>query len=115
MMHFGIPAYRLPRDDLMKEVRQIEAMGVNIVLNHKVEDLLAEKEAGRFDAVFIAIGAGIRKHLEIPARDAERVLDAVSLLHNVTMASGTCGLWSTGCRPCSLRVRSMSSKTSGAA
>ena len=36
MMHFGIPAYRLPREDLMKEIRQIEAMGVKIVLNHKV-------------------------------------------------------------------------------
>jgi len=34
MMHFGIPAYRLPREDLMKEVRRIEAMGVKIVLNH---------------------------------------------------------------------------------
>lgn len=84
MMHFGIPAYRLPRADLMKEVRQIEAMGVKILLNHKVEDLLAEKAAGRFDAMFVAIGAGVGKHVDIPARDAVRVLDAVSLLHNIT-------------------------------
>jgi Dihydroprymidine dehydrogenase domain II, 4Fe-4S cluster/NAD(P)-binding Rossmann-like domain len=28
MLHFGIPAYRLPRADLMKEVRRIEAMGL---------------------------------------------------------------------------------------
>jgi NADPH-dependent glutamate synthase beta subunit-like oxidoreductase len=34
--------------------------------------------------VFIAIGAGIGKHVDIPVRDAVRVLDAVSLLHNVT-------------------------------
>lgn len=85
MLHFGIPAYRLPRNDLMKEVRQIEAMGVKIIVNHKVQDLLAEKADGNFDAVFIAIGAGIGKHVDIPARDAVRVLDAVSLLHNVTM------------------------------
>jgi NADPH-dependent glutamate synthase beta subunit-like oxidoreductase len=84
MMHFGIPTYRLPREDLMKEVRQIEAMGVRIVLNHKVEDLISEKESGRFDAIFIAIGAGVGKHVDIPARDAARVLDAVSLLHNVS-------------------------------
>ena len=84
MMHFGIPAYRLPRDELMKEVRQIEAMGVRIVLDHKVEDLLAEKAAGHFDAVFIAIGAGMAKRVDIPARDAVRVVDAVSLLHDVT-------------------------------
>ena len=83
MMHFGIPAYRLPRHDLMREIARIEAMGVRIVLNHKVGDVLAEKTAGKFDAVFIAIGAHVGKHVNIPARDAPRVLDAISLLHDV--------------------------------
>lgn len=83
MMHFGIPAYRLPREELIKEVRRIETMGVALVLNHRVEDLLAEKEGGRFDAVFAAIGAHVSKHVDIPARDAARVLDAVSFLRDV--------------------------------
>lgn len=83
MMHFGIPGYRLPREDLMKEVRRIEQMGVRIVLNHKVEELLAEKADGEFDAVFVAIGAHVGKHIEIPARDAAKVLDAVTLLRAV--------------------------------
>jgi NADPH-dependent glutamate synthase beta subunit-like oxidoreductase len=84
MMHFGIPAYRLPREELMKEVRRIEAMGVKIALNHKVEDVLVEMESGQFDAAFIAVGAHIGKRIDIPARDAERVLDAVSFLHAVS-------------------------------
>jgi NADPH-dependent glutamate synthase beta subunit-like oxidoreductase len=84
MLHFGIPAYRLPRKDLMKEVERIENMGVKIVLNHKVEDVLAEKQAESFDAVFIAIGAHVSKHVDIPARDAVKVLDAVSLLRGVS-------------------------------
>jgi len=67
----------------MQEIGRIEQMGVRILLDHKVEDLLAEQAAGKFDAVFIAIGAGVGKHVEIPARDAARVLDAVSLLHDV--------------------------------
>lgn len=83
MLHFGIPAYRLPREDLMKEIRRIESMGVRIVLNHRVDDVLAEREAGRFDAVFIAIGAHLSKHVDIPARDAVKVLDAVSLLRDL--------------------------------
>jgi formate dehydrogenase (NADP+) beta subunit len=83
MMHFGIPAYRLPRAVLMREIGRIEAMGVRFVLNHKVEDLLAEKEAGNFDAVFLAIGAHAGKHVNIPARDAVRVLNAVSLLRDM--------------------------------
>jgi NADPH-dependent glutamate synthase beta subunit-like oxidoreductase len=83
MMHFGIPAYRLPREDLEADIRRIEAMGVNIVLNHKVEDLLEEKQQGDFDAVFIAVGAHLSKRIEIPARDAGKMLDAVSFLHDV--------------------------------
>jgi formate dehydrogenase (NADP+) beta subunit len=83
LMQFGIPVYRLPRADLMHEIERIEALGVTIVLNHKVDEVLAEQAAGGFDAVFIAIGASIGRHVDIPARDAGRVLDAVSLLHNV--------------------------------
>jgi formate dehydrogenase beta subunit len=83
MLHFGIPAYRLPRSDLMKEIARIEATGVRIVLNHKVEDVLAEQQTGAFDAAFIAIGAHLSKHVDIPARDAVKVLDAVSLLRDL--------------------------------
>jgi formate dehydrogenase beta subunit len=83
MLHFGIPAYRLPRDVLMQEIGRIEAMGVKIVLNHKVNDLLAEEAAGGFDAVFVAIGAQAGRHIDIPARDAAHVVTAVSLLHDV--------------------------------
>ncbi|MFZ0255946.1 MAG: NAD(P)-binding protein [Gammaproteobacteria bacterium] len=83
MMHFGIPKYRLPRDVLDAEIAQIEALGVNICLNHKVDDLLYEKQAGNFDAVFIAIGAHLSKRIDIPARDAGKMLDAVSFLRSI--------------------------------
>ena len=86
MMHFGIPAYRLPRTDLMKEIRRIEEMGVRMTFNHKVEDVLAERDAGRFDAVFIAIGADVSRHVDIPARDAAKVLDAMTLLRDAEAA-----------------------------
>ena len=46
-MHFGIPAFRLPRQSLMEEIQRIEAMGVNIVTNHKVEDVLGGKVVRR--------------------------------------------------------------------
>src|SRR4249919_2177067 len=61
MMHFGIPKYRLPREVLDAEVARIAAMGVRIELNHKVTDLVAEKTGGRFDAVFLAVGAHLSK------------------------------------------------------
>jgi NADPH-dependent glutamate synthase beta subunit-like oxidoreductase len=86
MMRYGIPAYRLPRDVLAAEVSRIEALGVTITCGHPVSDLDAERKAGDFDAVFVAVGAHLSKHVDIPARDASRMVDAVSFLRDV--ASG---------------------------
>jgi NADPH-dependent glutamate synthase beta subunit-like oxidoreductase/Pyruvate/2-oxoacid:ferredoxin oxidoreductase delta subunit len=84
MLRFGIPAYRLPREVLARELGRIAAMGVRFVLDHRVQDLIAEQTSGRFDAAFVAIGATVGRHVDIPARDAARVLDAVSMLHGVS-------------------------------
>jgi NADPH-dependent glutamate synthase beta subunit-like oxidoreductase len=80
MIHFGIPAYRMPRAELNAEIRRIEEMGVKITCEHRVEDVLEEKQAGDFAAVFIAVGAHVSKKINIPARDAGKMLDAVSFL-----------------------------------
>lgn len=87
MMNFGIPAYRLPRDILRAEISRIEEMGVRIHLDHKVSDVLGEMEKGGFDASFIAIGAHIAKKTAIPARDAGKILDAVSFLEDVELGN----------------------------
>jgi len=83
MMHFGIPAYRLPRHELDLEVQRIQQMGVSIVFDHKVTDVLAEKANGAFDAVFVAIGTQLSKKIDIPGRDAGKIFDAVSFLKQV--------------------------------
>ena len=83
MMHFGIPAYRLPRNMLDQEVRRIEKMGVKIILARKVENVLEEQKAGSFDAVFIAVGAHLSRKIDIPGRDAEKILDAIGFLKQV--------------------------------
>jgi NADPH-dependent glutamate synthase beta subunit-like oxidoreductase len=83
MMHFGIPAYRLPRAVLDAEVERIRQMGVRITLNHRVEDLAQEWTEGGFDAVFVAVGAHLSKRVDIPATDAVRMVDALSYLRDV--------------------------------
>ncbi|MBT8080976.1 MAG: NAD(P)-binding protein [Gammaproteobacteria bacterium] len=80
MIHFGIPAYRMPRKELQAEIDRIAELGVKITLDHRVDDVLKEKEEGGFDAVFIAVGAHISKKIDIPNRDAGKILDAVSFL-----------------------------------
>jgi NADPH-dependent glutamate synthase beta subunit-like oxidoreductase len=83
MMHFGIPAYRLPRAVLDGEVARLVGMGVVFEFNHRVEDLEAEWREGAFAAVFVAVGAHLSKRATIPACDAGRMLDAVSFLRDV--------------------------------
>ena len=86
MMRYGIPAYRLPRDVLAGELDRIAALGVRMTAGHRVADLAAEREEGAFDAVFVAVGAHLSKRVDIPARDAGKIVDAVSFLRSV--ASG---------------------------
>ena len=86
MMRYGIPAYRMPRDVLDGELDRIAALGVRVTCGHRVQDLDAERRDGGFDAVFVAVGAHLSKRVDIPAKDAGRIVDAVSFLRSV--ASG---------------------------
>ncbi|MER6631239.1 NAD(P)-binding protein [Streptomyces sp. NPDC000987] len=80
MMRYGIPRYRLPREVLDAETGRILALGVTLELGTRVHDVPAAQRDGGFDAVFLAVGAGIGKRAYIPAGDSARILDAVSLL-----------------------------------
>lgn len=81
MMRFGIPSYRLPRGILDAEIRRIEEMGVSIEYNAKVENV--EDELGKWDAIFLAVGAHIGRRTDIPAGESAKIVDAVSLLQGV--------------------------------
>ena len=82
MLRFGIPQYRLPREVLDAEIARLETMGVRIQLNRKVDDLEATMKEEQCQAVFLAIGAHLSKRVEIPGRDAGRMIDALSFLQD---------------------------------
>lgn len=82
MMRYGIPKYRLPRNILDAEISRIEDMGVRFQLGRHVENLQDSIDEG-FDAIFLAVGAQIGKRAYIPAGEASRILDAVTVLHDV--------------------------------
>ena len=86
MMRYGIPNYRLPRDVLDDEIRRIADLGVQIICEHRVEDLADELKQGQFDAAFVAVGAHLAKRVNIPVDDASTMVDALAFLRSV--ASG---------------------------
>ncbi|MCK9379875.1 MAG: NAD(P)-binding protein [Sulfuritalea sp.] len=82
MMRFGIPKYRLPREVLDTEIQRLLDFGVELHLETKVTDVQQTMKDG-FDAVFLGVGAHIAKRAYIPAGDANKVLDAVSVLRGM--------------------------------
>jgi len=83
MMRFGIPKYRLPRDILDAEVQRILDLGVTLNFNTKVANIQQSMKDGGFDAAFLAVGAHIGKRTFIPAGDATKIVDAVSVLRSM--------------------------------
>lgn len=80
LLYYGIPEYRLPAEIRDGEIERIKAMGVRIHLNRRVEDIQLEKEKGRFDAVFLGIGAEISKKEPIAVDNPVPVLGAFEVL-----------------------------------
>ena len=83
MMRYGIPKYRLPRDVLDAEIQRLVDYGIELRLETKVSDLRQVMAEQGFDACFLGVGAHLAKRAYIPAGDANKVLDAVSVLHDM--------------------------------
>ncbi|MFA7400313.1 MAG: NAD(P)-binding protein [Sideroxydans sp.] len=83
MMRFGIPKYRLPREVLDAEVQRILDLGVTLKFGTKVANIEQSMQDGGFDAAFLAVGAHIGKRTFIPAGDATKIVDAVSVLRSM--------------------------------
>mgnify|MGYP001316076819 CR=1 FL=1 len=68
MARVGIPAYRLPREVLNREIEEILNLGVDLKLNYPVRDIHSLFDQG-FAATFLAIGAHEPQKLQIPGED----------------------------------------------
>jgi len=92
MMRVGIPALRLPYDVVQREIDDILALGVELELNHRVDDaaaLLARSETGNsegYDAVFVAIGTHQGVRLPIPGVDLPEIIVATNFLREVALS-----------------------------
>lgn len=79
----GVPDYRLPKEVLDAEVDRIVKMGVKIRLNYKVTDLLMEKKAGNFDAVYLSLGAQLIRSEDWESDGVIPVTDAFTFFETV--------------------------------
>ncbi len=82
MLVQAIPAYRLPRETLAREIRMIESLGADIqTLRRLGKDFTLQglRDEG-YEAVFLAVGAPDGLALELPGSDAKGVVDSMAFL-----------------------------------
>ncbi len=82
MLVQAIPAYRLPRETLAREIRMIENMGVTINTEQKLgrDFTIAGLQESGYDCIYIAIGAPLDSKIDIPGIDAGGVRGAIPFL-----------------------------------
>jgi hypothetical protein len=86
MLGLGIPAYRLPRELIRREIAVIEALGVEIRCGVTVGVDLAFAELRRTHAaVLIAVGAKASRGLNLPGERGPGVFGGVDLLRAVSL------------------------------
>lgn len=82
MLVQAIPAYRLPRETLAREIRMIESLGVEIQTLRRLgrDFTLPDLRQEGYEAVFLAVGASEGLNLAIPGHEAKGVVDSLDFL-----------------------------------
>jgi len=84
MMRYGIPSYRLPYDQINKDVDYILSLGVDIKYNTNVgTDITLEQLQKENDAVFAGTGLHLGRSTRIPGSDHKNVYQSVDLLRDI--------------------------------
>ena len=82
MLVQAIPAYRLPREELAREIRMIERMGVEIETGLRLgrDFTLRSLRVLGYEAAFMGVGAPEGSRMGIPGEDARGVTEALRFL-----------------------------------
>ncbi len=85
---YGIPEFRLPKAIVEKEIKGLEALGVeiktNVVVGKTVSIEELQSEYG-YEAIFIGSGAGLPKFMNIPGENLKGVFSANEFLTRINL------------------------------
>ena len=87
---YGIPEFRLPKDIVASEVETLEKIGLNIECNMVVGSIVSIEELFEegYDAVFIGVGAGLPRFLNVPGEDLIGIYSANEYLTRANLMKG---------------------------
>lgn len=89
MMALGIPEYRLPQDQLQREIQEILDLGIELKTGVEFpRDITIDSlKADGFEAIFLGVGCHVGIPLDCPGADAEGVVDAVKFLRDIALGN----------------------------
>ncbi len=89
MLRYGIPAYRLPREVLDKEIEAIEDLGIEIKTHVTFGEqiTLGGLRDDGFRAFYMAVGLSASRRLGIAGEDLSGVLQGVDFLRTIGLGS----------------------------
>ena len=83
---YGIPEFRLPKDIVAKEVERLVESGVTIEKNAVIGKTFTLAELReQFEAVFLAVGAGLPVFMDVPGENLKGVYSANEYLTRVNL------------------------------
>ena len=87
---YGIPEFRLPKDIVAQEIHTLEKQGVEVVCNAVVGRSVTVDELFEqgYDAVYVGVGAGLPRFLNIPGENLIGVLSANEYLTRTNLMKG---------------------------
>ena len=87
MMHLGIPEYRLPRDVLNAQIREILDLGPELKLNMRLgkEFTLDDLKREGYKSVLMAFGLHRSRDLNLPGNELDGVVKGIDFMLNVNL------------------------------
>jgi glutamate synthase (NADPH) small chain len=83
---YGIPEFRLPKDVVASEIERLTSMGVTIEPNAVIgKTWTLDELRERFDALFLAVGAGLPVFMDVPGENLKGVYSANEYLTRVNL------------------------------
>lgn len=84
MLRYGVPSYRLPDDQLNKDIEYICSLGVEMRYNTRIgKDIQFTELLENNDALFMAIGLNVPSKLRVNGEEHARVLSGLQVLDDV--------------------------------
>ena len=88
MLRYGIPDYRLPPEVLDRDLQILDKMGINFIMNQRIDSQfgIPELKAGGVDAILIAAGVSKSKELPVHNSDLEGIFQGLEFLRSARIS-----------------------------